>query len=71
MAQYKVHIVNKDERWDSIAWEEYGNVSLTPTIQLANPEIPLDIKIPAGTVLRIPILEVVETQIELLPPWKR
>jgi len=65
------HTVKQGERWDNISFVCYGDVKYTPEIQLANPEVPLDEPIPTGTILRIPIKEIVETQTELLPPWKR
>jgi hypothetical protein len=68
---YTTHTVQQGERWDNIAFACYGDVKYTPDIQTANPEVPLDEPIPAGTVLRIPIKEVIDTQTELLPPWKK
>jgi nucleoid-associated protein YgaU len=68
---FTTHTVKYGERWDNIAKIQYGDERYTPEIQMANPEIPLDEPIPAGTVLRIPIKEIAERNIELLPPWKR
>lgn len=68
---YKPHTVVSGERWDTISELEYGDSKYTPEIQLANPEIALDIPLQAGVVLRIPIKDVVDTQKELLPPWKQ
>jgi hypothetical protein len=71
MADYKPHTVKPGERWDSISYEEYGDAKYTPEIQAANPEVVLDQPLQAGIILRIPIKEVVDTNQELLPPWKR
>jgi len=68
---YKPHVVLSGERWDTIAVIEYGDPKYTPSIQMANPEIPLNSALEAGVVLRIPILDVVDTKKELLPPWKQ
>lgn len=68
---YKPHTVLQGERWDTISVIEYGDPKYTPSIQMANPEIPLDAPLIAGTVLRIPIIDVVDTQKDLLPPWKQ
>jgi hypothetical protein len=68
---FKPHVIKQGERWDSISFQEYGDVKYTPEIQNANIEIPLDEPLIAGTIIRIPIKEFIETQNELLPPWKK
>lgn len=71
MPDYKPHTVLAGERWDTVSYIEYGDPKYTPEIQAANPEIVIDQPLQPGTVLRIPIKEVVETNDELVPPWKK
>ena len=67
------HTTTEGERWDTIAWLNYGSAALMNKIMEANPDVPRDDCLPAGTVLDIPIIERAEvaTDAELLPPWKR
>jgi hypothetical protein len=68
---YTTEITKAGDRWDTIAFRVYGDVKFMPDVIKENPEIPLDIPIPAGTILKILIKEVAETNKELLPPWKK
>lgn len=66
------YITTEGQRWDSIAFLAYGDASLYPTIQSANPFIPRADTLAGGLRLQIPILENSATTDEsLLPPWKR
>ncbi len=66
------YITNQDERWDTIAYNVYGDAGLSAGIIAANPAVPITDKLPAGTVLEIPILEEIEVlNSDLLPIWKR
>lgn len=71
MAQYTETTLTEDTRWDMISYHAYGSVDHVPEIAEANPTIPLDEYVPAGTVLYLPILETPEVAPALLPPWKR
>lgn len=66
------YIVKDGMRWDTIANLAYGRATLIQPLIENNPLVPIAPRIPAGTVLTIPIIEEpeVKTDKELLPPWK-
>lgn len=68
---YISYTTKPGQRWDNVSQEVYGSPFYTPILQIENKEVPLDIDLPAGTVLRIPVIDVVQTNDDLLPPWKR
>lgn len=73
MAVSTQYIVREGERWDDIAYRAYGKASLFHSIIEANPLVPITPRIKGGTVLNIPVLPEanVQTDKELLPPWKQ
>lgn len=65
------YTTKEGDRWDTVAYAAYGDVTKIPLIADANPDVPLDDIIPAGTNLYIPILEQATiVQDKQLPPWK-
>jgi len=67
---YRTHLVGDDERWDALAWAYYQDPYDYERIQRANPTVPRNEVIPAGTRLRIPVLESTTATITTkLPPW--
>jgi hypothetical protein len=70
---YIPYTVTEGERWDHIAQKAYGKASNYQPIIAANPTIPITTRLPAGIVLRIPIIpdNNILTDTELIPPWKR
>jgi phage tail protein X len=75
---YTTYTVKAGDRWDTIAYIAYGDplamyegVSVTNLIIESNKEIPCDIPLTEGIVLRIPVIDVTQTSEEFLPPWKR
>lgn len=70
---YKQYTTIEGERWDNVAWKAYGNAAKVNEIIASNPDVQITDRIPAGTVLNIPIVEEEEvlTDLELLPPWKQ
>jgi nucleoid-associated protein YgaU len=71
MATYTTYTTIEGDRWDTVAWKAYGDATRYPEIAAANRTIPLDDVLPAGTILQIPIADVVTLDVSLLPPWKR
>ena len=67
------YITTENERWDTIAYKVYGNASLANEIIAANPLVPIVDKLPAGTVLDIPVKEEIEVlpESDKLPIWKQ
>lgn len=65
-------IVTEGMRWDAVSQLAYGKASLYAGIIAANPLVPITPRLIGGTVLTIPVLEdnTVQTDKELLPPWK-
>jgi phage tail protein X len=73
MTKYTQYKTIQGQRWDNVAYAAYGDASLFPSIVEANPGLPAYDVLPAGTILRVPVIEVPETTTDelLLPPWKR
>lgn len=69
---YIEHVTTEGERWDQIAVRYYGDPHHYEPIIGANPEVPIVPVLPAGVVLRIPLLDD-DAQViqDNLPPWKR
>jgi len=67
------YITKENERWDTIAFEAYGSADMMNVIIAANPDVPVDEKLPAGIELQIPVIAetAVTPDASLLPPWKR
>ena len=71
MADFVEYITNQGERWDTVAYKAYGDPMLFPHIAEANRGIPLDVVFIDGIRLRVPVLDGVSIDTNLLPPWKR
>lgn len=70
--QFTEYTTKEGQRWDTIAWECFGNVDLLPLLLEHNPGVPVTDVLEGGITLRVPIVEAVEEVNEtLLPPWKR
>lgn len=68
--KYLEHMTLQGDRWDLLAHHFYGEAARFEPIQRANPGVPLTPILPAGLVLRIPILEPRESEaIDGMPPW--
>ncbi len=50
MGAFIPHITIAGERWDSIAWQYYGDASLFGPIIQTNPQIPIEAVFEAGLV---------------------
>lgn len=73
MAEYIDHITSAGDRWDSLAWDYYGDATQMGLIIDANPQLRILPSLSAGLVVKIPVLEEDEIALaeEDLPPWKR
>ncbi|QOD81896.1 tail protein X [Chromobacterium haemolyticum] len=71
--EYLEHITSAGERWDTLAWEYYGDANLMSPIIEANPQLRILPSLSAGLVVKIPVLEDDDPALaeEDLPPWKR
>lgn len=71
MAGFVEYITNEGDRWDTVAYKAYGDPMLYPQIAEANRGIPLDVVFIDGIKLKVPVLDGVSIDTNLLPPWKR
>jgi nucleoid-associated protein YgaU len=69
---YINYIVKEGDRWDTISYEMYNDPYLYEIIIKANPQFLAHAYPPAGTVLKIPVLEIEDTdnQEVINPPWQ-
>jgi phage tail protein X len=69
------HVTLEGERWDTIAWNYYGDPFNYEPIIEANPAVNMAPTLPAGTLLLIPILSLDQQNAQQvsndLPPWKQ
>lgn len=67
------HVTIAGERWDSLAWQYYGDATLISPIIQTNPQIPIEAVFEPGLVIGVPLITVDETVQDTanLPPWKR
>ena len=77
MSAYLEHVTVLNDRWDLIAWKYYRSVRLQSKIIAANralflgpPVTRIPAILPAGLVIRVPVLEEAFDE-SRLPPWKR
>lgn len=62
----------KGDRWDTVAFKAYGDATRITEIIEANPDVPVLPVFEENVRLNIPIIEQQsETDVSLLPPWKR
>ena len=74
MSKHIRYVTREGQRWDSIAWECYGDPAKMTVIVRANPAVPLYDTLPGGLQLKVPVLEPPTSPLpdpERLPPWKR
>jgi hypothetical protein len=71
--QFIPHLTVAGERWDTLAWQYYGDAALFSPIIQTNPQVPIEAVFEAGLTIGIPLLMVDQTVQEQadLPPWKR
>lgn len=71
------HVVIDGQRWDTLAWQYYGNPFAYGRIIEANPAIDIGAQLPSGVTVLIPVIPLAEVRSsgqianEDLPPWKR
>lgn len=71
--QALLHHTKDGDRWDLLAWQYYGDTAYTSLIIEANPHLALEVTIPSGNTVLIPLVEAADAieDIDKLPPWKR
>lgn len=70
--EHNERLIKDGERFDQIAFEEYGDPFLFPLLLRANPVLGLApaAVLEAGGVLKVPILEAVEETTAAWVPWQ-
>lgn len=69
--EYMDYLTKEGDRWDSIAYEFYGDPTKYEAIITANQFVPIIPILPSGIPLQIPVIEESEEiSTEDLPPWK-
>ena len=68
--EYKYYKTKDLTRWDTLAYEFYGDCFKTQPLIKANPHIPLSVFIKPDTVVYVPVLETSTQDNEGLPIWK-
>lgn len=64
------HITKEGERWDTIAYNYYGDATQYEPIITANPYVAIKPVFTAGLKLQIPVIEQAQkVKTEGLPPW--
>ncbi|TLI49294.1 tail protein X [Escherichia coli] len=57
------HVTRDGERWDSLAWQYYGDPGLSPDY-CRNPHVAITPVLPSGLLLLIPVIETEEARTE-------
>jgi len=73
MPEHIIYITKENVRWDTIAFQSYGDANRMNEIIAANLHVDFVEKLPGGIELQIPVLETTASAPaeSLLPPWKR
>lgn len=68
----RIYISTDMDRWDSLAYDFYGDASLVAPLMAANPQIlPAQVLLPAGAKIIIPEVITPETkETTVKAPWK-
>jgi phage tail protein X len=69
--EYVIYITKDGDRWDSIAYEQYGDALAYEPIIVENRHVPIRTVLEGGIELRIPVRATPTLNAAQLPPWKR
>lgn len=70
--EFTEYTTRQDQRWDTIAFEVYGDPYAYSALIEVNPQWRSVAQLPAGVVLRIPVVTLRTTlPPSQLPPWRR
>lgn len=65
-----VHVTSEGDRWDTLAWRYYGDVSEMARIIATNPHVPIRPVLPGGVRIFIPVVKAADLEHNVnLPPW--
>ncbi|MDO5650557.1 MAG: tail protein X [Moraxella sp.] len=68
--QYLQHLASEDDRWDSLAYQYYGDSTGYERIIASNRHLPIGATLSAGQIVFIPII-VKDTNAHAVPAWLR
>jgi len=68
--EYYEYITKDGDRWDSIAYQYYGDPMIYEPIISANPDIPITPTLKSGLKIKVPVIDIPTSTTEDLPPWK-
>lgn len=71
MSEFYEYITKDNDRWDLVAYEFYSDATLYEPIIAANPNIEITPILPAGIMLKIPVIDQQNTIQFELPPWRK
>lgn len=69
--RYTQYTTIEGDRWDNIAYKAYGDPTKFGLIIQANPYVRVDIELPGGLTLFIPIISRDKVNKDVLSPWKQ
>lgn len=67
---YRDYTCRAGESWDLLAGQAYGHETMASVIIRANPDMCDVVMFDGGEVIRLPLVDTVETP-DTLPPWRR
>jgi phage tail protein X len=65
------HVAKAGDRWDTIAWRFYGDVSMMAALILTNPQLPGWAEFEPGVTVYVPPLARAGNSPLGLPPWRQ
>jgi phage tail protein X len=68
--EFYEYITKDGDRWDTIAYEYYGDATLYESIISANPDIPITPVLKSGLKITVLVIDIQTSTTEDLPPWK-
>lgn len=71
-ASFITHITVAGERWDSLAWQYYGDATLISPIIQTNPQAAIEAVFEGGLTIGIPLITIDQTVQNPAdkPPWR-
>ena len=70
MTDFIRHITGPQDRWDSLAYEFYGDAMRYAPLVSANPALGKPPILPPGIEVLVPILDEAIQSTAILPPWR-
>lgn len=65
------YLTEQGDKWDMIAWKQMGDTRYIKQLMAANPQYLEYYVFPAGIELIIPDINLEQTALSSLPPWRQ